>query len=269
MNDQQNSEWLFLCWLSLRGYNSNSARGDLNEENLLCPPGQRLVQKSGSQLNPLLTPCHRCPAPSHSARGSQEISVRLFSLQTLPEICLARWRSLRKKTSQRLQTRRSAQSAPIRNKYVTLFSAAECTSLFTPSGINLKGRTKSERRIVCEVSGNKWCVEKKKSFFIPLSIWCEFVFTPGKFSASAVLTHQRGRKEISILISTILHVSPWTENISRTNKDNFCPSVWEGAISFASWEKQHYSPAGCIEVKDVGGLVLRWRQIKTLPAILM
>ena len=84
-----------------------------------------------------------------------------------------------------------------------------------------------------------------------------------------VLTHQRGRKEISILISTILHVSPWTENISRTNKDNFCPSVWEGAISFASWEKQHYSPAGCIEVKDVGGLVLRWRQIKTLPAILM
>lgn len=94
-----------------------------------------------------LTPCWHhviCPAPSHSARGSQEIRARLFSLQALPKICLARWRSLREKTSQRLQTCRSAQSGPIRNKYVTL------CSVFTPSCINLNGRTKRERRIICQ-----------------------------------------------------------------------------------------------------------------------
>ncbi|CAB1436348.1 unnamed protein product [Pleuronectes platessa] len=39
----------------------------MNEENLLSPPGQRLLQESGSQLNPPLTRCHRRPAPSLSA----------------------------------------------------------------------------------------------------------------------------------------------------------------------------------------------------------
>lgn len=56
----------------------NSALSEMNEENLLYPPGQRLVQKSGSQLNPPPASCQRRPAPSHSAQGLVEIRGRLF-----------------------------------------------------------------------------------------------------------------------------------------------------------------------------------------------
>ncbi len=57
---------------------SNSALSKMNEEDLLCPLGQRLVQKSGSQLNPPSTPCHHRTAPSHSAQGLVEIRGWLF-----------------------------------------------------------------------------------------------------------------------------------------------------------------------------------------------
>ncbi len=57
---------------------SNSARSEMNEENLLCPPGQRLEQKSGSQLNPLPSPCQSCPVPFHSTRGLVEIRGWFF-----------------------------------------------------------------------------------------------------------------------------------------------------------------------------------------------
>lgn len=57
---------------------SSSALSEMNEENLLSPPGQRLVQESGSRLNPPPTPCHCRPAPSHSAQGLLEIRGRLF-----------------------------------------------------------------------------------------------------------------------------------------------------------------------------------------------
>lgn len=57
---------------------SKSVLIKMNKENLLFPPGQRLMQESGSQLNPPLTPCHHRPAPSHSAQGLVELRGRLF-----------------------------------------------------------------------------------------------------------------------------------------------------------------------------------------------
>lgn len=105
---------------------SNSAFSEMNEENLLCPAGQRLVQKSGSQLNPPPTPCHRRPAPSHSAQGVGGDPRTARSHCQKP--ALAREgcseEQNKTKTSQRPQTCRSAPSGPIRNKYVTLSGAA-------------------------------------------------------------------------------------------------------------------------------------------------
>lgn len=63
---------------------SNSTVCKVNVENLPCPAGQRLAQKSGSELNPPPTSRHRGPAPSHSAQRSVEF--------LLPKICFGRGR---------------------------------------------------------------------------------------------------------------------------------------------------------------------------------
>lgn len=89
MKEHQNSKSLFLLFHRPKSLSlspsvtvfktvSNSVLSKMNEEDLLCPLGQRLVQKSGSQLNPPPTPCHRRAAPSHSAQGLVEIRGRLF-----------------------------------------------------------------------------------------------------------------------------------------------------------------------------------------------
>lgn len=89
MKEQRNSKSLFLLFYWPKSLSlspsvtvfkavSNLALSEMNEEDLLCPPGQRLVQKSGSQLNPPPTPCHRRTAPSHSAQGLVEIRGRPF-----------------------------------------------------------------------------------------------------------------------------------------------------------------------------------------------
>lgn len=63
---------------------SNATVCEVNVENLPCPAGQRLAQKSGSELNPPPTSRHRGPAPSHSAQRSVEF--------LLPKICFGRGR---------------------------------------------------------------------------------------------------------------------------------------------------------------------------------
>lgn len=78
-NSRTQSDFFSAGSLSLCICNSKSARGDLNEENLLCPPGQRLVQKSGSQLNPLLTPCHLPGSFSFSPGLAGDPSEALFA----------------------------------------------------------------------------------------------------------------------------------------------------------------------------------------------
>lgn len=106
---------------------SNLALSEMNEENLLCPAGQRLVQKSGSQLNPPPTTCHRHPAPSHSAQGvggDPRTARSHCQKSALAREGCSEKQTPKKTTSQWPQTRRSAPSGPIRNKYVTLLAAA-------------------------------------------------------------------------------------------------------------------------------------------------
>lgn len=73
-------------------HNANSALGEMNEENLLSSPGQRLVQESGSQLNPLLALLSSLPSSfSFSTGVGGSLSAPLSSpLRALPKILLAK-----------------------------------------------------------------------------------------------------------------------------------------------------------------------------------
>ena len=256
MNEQQDSEWLFLCWLSLSLCicNSKSARGDLNEENLLCPPGQRLVQKSGSQLNPLLTPCHLPGSFSFSSGLAGDPSEVLFAADAAKNL-LGEMKVAPTKKNQ--PTTANVSFRPVWTNQEQI-----CHLVFSLHAKLHQSERQNKARGKNHLSGaDQRCQEINdvwrggRSFFIPLSIWCVFVFTPGKFSASQnCFMHQRGIIEVNILISTILNIS------HRTKKQK--ASAGEGTISFASWEKGLRSPLllhdaeTCMEVKFVGGFVV-------------
>lgn len=243
-NSRTQSDFFSAGSLSLCICNSKSARGDLNEENLLCPPGQRLVQKSGSQLNPLLTPCHLPGSFSFSPGLAGDPSEALFAAgaakNLLGEMKVA-------------QRKNQPTTANVSFRPVWTNQEQICHLVFSLHAKLHQSEQQNKAREKNHLSeADQWCqdindVWRRGRSFSSLfqSDVCLFSLQGSFLLLNSVFTHQQGSTEVNILISTILHISHRTKNISRTNKDNF----------FHSPLLLHDAKT-CTEVKDVGGLVL-------------